>query len=171
MLGLEDLSMVGFYGPIFLELDLKLLVFEALLFDFCCCLVVKSCLILLRPCEPARLLCPWNFPGKNTGVGCHFLLQGIFPSQGSNPHLLLGRQILYHWATRESCLWFYLCEFLSQAGSLVLSITSSPGSKRSSWIVIIFLILKRNLGFIRLITPLSSSLLPKICLPVLDFCA
>ena len=47
MLGLEDLSMVGFYGPIFLELDLKLLVFEALLFDFCCCLVIKSCLILL----------------------------------------------------------------------------------------------------------------------------
>ena len=40
---------------------------------------------------PARLLCPWDSPGKNTGVGCHFLLQGIFPPQGSNPcflHLL-----------------------------------------------------------------------------------
>ena len=35
-------------------------------------------------------------PGKNTGMGCHFLLQGIFPSQGSNPCLLLGRWILYH---------------------------------------------------------------------------
>ena len=35
-----------------------------------------------------RLLCQWNFPGKNTGVGCHFLLQGIFSTQGSNPHLL-----------------------------------------------------------------------------------
>ena len=31
---------------------------------------------------------PWNFPGKNTGVDCHFLLQGIFPTQGSKPHLL-----------------------------------------------------------------------------------
>ena len=31
--------------------------------------------------QPARLLCPWDFPGKNTGVGCHFLLQGIFPSR------------------------------------------------------------------------------------------
>ena len=31
-----------------------------------------------------RLLCPWNFPGKNTGVGCYFLLQGIFQTQGSN---------------------------------------------------------------------------------------
>ena len=32
----------------------------------------------------ARLLCPWNFPGKNTGVGCHFLLEGILPTQGLN---------------------------------------------------------------------------------------
>ena len=31
---------------------------------------------------------PWNSPGKNTGVGCHALLQGIFPTQGLNPHLL-----------------------------------------------------------------------------------
>ena len=35
-----------------------------------------------------RLLCSWNFQGKNTGVGYHFLLQGIFPTQGSNPCLL-----------------------------------------------------------------------------------
>ena len=34
------------------------------------------------------LLCPWDSPGRNTGVGCHALLQGIFPTQGSNPHLL-----------------------------------------------------------------------------------
>ena len=40
-----------------------------------------------------RLLCPWNSPGKNTRVGCHFLLQGIFPTQGLNPHLLH----LLHW--------------------------------------------------------------------------
>ena len=36
----------------------------------------------------ARLCCPWNFPGKNTGVNCHFLLQGIFLIQGSKLHLL-----------------------------------------------------------------------------------
>ena len=35
-----------------------------------------------------RLLCPWNFWGKNTGLDCHFLLQGFFPTQESNPHLL-----------------------------------------------------------------------------------
>ena len=42
------------------------------------CSVAKSCLILLRPrgLKPARRLCAWNFPGKNTTVGCHFLLQG-----------------------------------------------------------------------------------------------
>ena len=43
-----------------------------------------------------RLLCPWDSPGKNTGVGSHFILQGIFPTQGSNPHLLHCRQILSH---------------------------------------------------------------------------
>ena len=37
---------------------------------------------------PTRLLCPWDFPGKTTGMGCHALLQGIFLTQGSNLHLL-----------------------------------------------------------------------------------
>ena len=56
----------------------------------CCWLVAKSCPTLLQPhgLSPTRLLCPWNFPGKNMGVGCYFLLQGIFPTQGSNPCLL-----------------------------------------------------------------------------------
>ena len=44
---------------------------------------------------PARLLCPWDLPGKNTGVACLFLLQGIFLPQESNPYLLLGRWILH----------------------------------------------------------------------------
>ena len=39
---------------------------------------------------------PWGFPGKSTGVGCHFLLQGIFPTQGLYPGLLHCRQMLYH---------------------------------------------------------------------------
>ena len=43
--------------------------------------------------QPTRLLCLWNSPGKNTGVGCHFLLQWIFPVQRLNPHLLC----LLHW--------------------------------------------------------------------------
>ena len=46
--------------------------------------------------EPTRLLRLWNSPGKNTGGGCHALLQGIFLIQGSNPGLLHCSQILYH---------------------------------------------------------------------------
>ena len=41
------------------------------------------------------LLCLWNSPGKNTGMGCHSLLQGLFPTQGSNPGLLHCRWTLY----------------------------------------------------------------------------
>ena len=43
--------------------------------------------------QPTRLVCPWDSPGKNTAVGCHALLQGIFPTQSSNPHLLS----ILHW--------------------------------------------------------------------------
>ena len=53
----------------------------------------------LRPhglSQRARLLCPWSFSGKNTEVGSHFLLQRIFPSQGSNPGLLQCMRSLYH---------------------------------------------------------------------------
>ena len=56
-------------------------------------LLARSCQTLLSLvintvtlCDPARPLCPWDSPGKNTGVGSHCLLQGIFPT----------RQILYH---------------------------------------------------------------------------
>ena len=49
----------------------------------------------LHELYPTRLLRPCNSPGKNTGVGSHFLLQGIFPTQGLNPGLLHCRQILY----------------------------------------------------------------------------
>ena len=51
--------------------------------------------------EPIRLFCPQNSSGKNPRVGCHFLLQGIFPTQGLNPDLLHCRQILYQLTTRE----------------------------------------------------------------------
>ena len=62
------------------------------------CVCVLSRALLFATLQPSRLLCPWNFSGKNTGAGCHFLLQGIFLIQGSNPRLLHWRQILYLWA-------------------------------------------------------------------------
>ena len=67
----------------------------------CVCVRVCAhsvCPTLCRPTDtkrlkPARLFCSWNFSGKNTGVGCHFLLPGIFHTQRSNPHFLH----LLHW--------------------------------------------------------------------------
>ena len=46
-------------------------------------------------CSPPGSSCPWAFSGKNPGVVCHFLLQGIFLTQGLNPGLLHCRQTLY----------------------------------------------------------------------------
>ena len=57
-----------------------------------------------RGLYPIRLLRLWDFPGKNTGVGCHFLLQGIFPTQGQNPCLLPCRQMLYRLSHQGSLL-------------------------------------------------------------------
>ena len=70
------------------------------------CSVIQSDSLQPYRLQPARLLCPWDFPGKNTGVSCHFLLQGIFPTQGSNPCFLS----LLHW----------------QVGSLPLSHLGNP---------------------------------------------
>ena len=60
--------------------------------------VLKRAQLFPTLCNPrdyntTRLLCPWNFPGKNSGAGCHLLLLGIFPTQRLNP-CLLG---LLHW--------------------------------------------------------------------------
>jgi len=44
----------------------------------------------------AKIFCPWDSPGKHTGVGCHFFLQEIFLTQGSNLGFLHFRQTLYH---------------------------------------------------------------------------
>ena len=59
--------------------------------------VTQSCLTLWpHGLYSVRLLHPWDFSGKNTGVGCHFLLQRIFPIWGLNPGLPHCRQTLYH---------------------------------------------------------------------------
>ena len=52
----------------------------------------------LRPywLQPTKLFCPWNSRGKNIGVGCHSILRGIFPIQGSNLGLLHCRRVLYY---------------------------------------------------------------------------
>ena len=60
--------------------------------------VVQSCPTLCDPhgLQPTRLHSPWNFPGKSTGVACHFLVQGIFLTQRSNLGLPHCRETLFH---------------------------------------------------------------------------
>ena len=83
-----------------------------------CVLSCFSCVQAVQPCglQPTRLLCPWGFPGKNTGVGCIALLQAVFPTQGSN-----RAQCLLHW----------------QAGSLPLA---PPGKAQNNihWFFTLF---------------------------------
>ena len=68
---------------------------------------------------PARFLCPWNSPGKNTGVGSCSLLQGIFQTQGSDPGL-------------QHCRWILYC--LSQQGSpRILEWVAYLFSRGTSW--------------------------------------
>ena len=81
--------------------------------------LLPVCSVVLDPLQPnglspARLLCLWDSLGKDTGVGCHALLQGIFPTQGLNPGLLRCRQILYHLSHQGSPPWSFptsTCKF------------------------------------------------------------
>ena len=87
--------------------------FATLSFNFliCCYLIAVLCPTLLRPhgLQPARLLCPWDSPGKNTGVGCHFLLQGVFLTQGLTLCLLHWQVDLvslnHQWSPFSSVKW------------------------------------------------------------------
>ena len=72
----------------------------SLILEFMCVFVCANHSVTSNSFRPhglqhARILCPWDSPGKNTGMGCCALLQGIFPTQGLNPGLLHGRQIFY----------------------------------------------------------------------------
>ena len=58
--------------------------------------------------QSTRILCPWDFPGKKTREGCHFLLQGIFSTQRLNHISCIGRRILYHLTTKEAHVHIYM---------------------------------------------------------------
>ena len=91
------------HKAIILQLS-KLIFFNVLVFK----VKVKSLshvqLLRTHGLQPTRLLCPRDFPGKSTGVGCHFLLQKIFLTQGLNPGLLHCRQTLYHLSHQGSLI-------------------------------------------------------------------
>ena len=83
---------------------MSLFLFSILFHYSLLCLVIQSCLTLCDPMDwgPPGSSVHGDSPGKNTGVGWHALLQGVFPTQGSNPGLPHCRQFFTSWATREA---------------------------------------------------------------------
>ena len=77
-------------------------------YNFALCVYVLSLVQLFVTPWTIACLCPWNFLGKNIGVGCHFLLQWVFLTQGLNPHLLC----LLHWQEDSLPLQFLTWEAL-----------------------------------------------------------
>ena len=118
----------------------------------CCvlCLVAQSCPTLCNPMEhsPPGSSVHGDSPGKNTGVGCHALLQGIFPTQGSNPGLLHCRWILYQLShqgspslklyhvnsvcviAQASYIKSHICVCVKYTVYTVLTVCSSGGNER-----------------------------------------
>ena len=95
-------------------------------------MVVQSWVVSdpLWPHGPSRLLCPWGFPSKNTGVGCHFLLQGIFPYQRSSLCLL-------HWqADSEPPVFISVLELLSHVWLFATPWTAARQALLSSTITL-----------------------------------
>ena len=119
---------------------------SSFLCDAVLCLVTLLCLTLCDAmhCSPPGSSVPGNSPGKNIGVGCHALLQGIFTIQGSNPGLSHCGQILYHLSRRGSprildppvlrphsrtgqlVPALTLCPFLPSLGGVTLCLSQGP---------------------------------------------
>ena len=89
---------------LFLSLSVCLSVSWYIYMYICCCFSLVA-EMYQTPCDtedcrtPTRLLCPWDFGCKNTGVGCHFLFQGIFPTR--NPHICM-----------YVCIYIYTCIYI-----------------------------------------------------------
>ena len=136
-------------------------------------LVCVSCSVVSDSLQPqglksARLLCPWTCPGKNIGVGCHFLPQGIIPTQGLNPGLLHCRQILYHLSHQGSPPVEYSVSALTiQCNSTQETDSTSTFSSSPRIMVIVDLPTScwvKQLWFLRLGSPNSSDRWTEFCL-------
>ena len=99
--------------PVIQQSDSVIHIYICVCVCVCVCLVAQSCLTL---CDSMNCSLPDSSlhgdpPGKNTGVGCHALLQGIFPTQRSNPGLPHCRQTLYCLShqKKNECVCVYVC--------------------------------------------------------------
>ena len=121
-----------------------------------CVLVTQSCPTLCDPMDlqPARLFCPWNFPGKDTGVGCHFLLQGIFQPRDQTWVSSIAGRCFTVWATSlyvtRECVFLYPMWFNSKEkkDNLFPTIQSLFWLKDELFVfIIMFVLLHRNFMF------------------------
>ena len=90
---------LGFVKSIHFDLATKQYYTNSVLLDtICVCYSLSHFQLFVTQwtVQPPRFFCSWDFPGKDTCVGCHFLLQGIFPTQKSNPCLQHCSRMLYH---------------------------------------------------------------------------
>ena len=103
----------------------------------CVCVCAQSCLTLQpHGLQPARLLCPWDSPGKIFGVGFHFLFQGIFQTQGLDWH----HSCLLHWQAG----FLRLCNLGSPNNGirdsfLLWSLMGTPFNFQNQYIVILYI--------------------------------
>ena len=131
------------------------------------CSVPQLCLTLCDPmdCSPPGSSVHENSPGKNTGVGCHALLQWIFPAQGSNPCLPPCRQILYCLSYLPHTCWMQgpLGPALTgSCGFVLCSGDSVPGQSMTAL---------RTLALdLRYHSPCCVSLQVGACVPVCTWC-
>ena len=139
--------------------------------------VVQSCLTL---CDLRSITCqaalPWDFSGRYTGVGCHFLLQGIFAAERFLV-FCTGRRILYHWAIREAPIQLYIYKLISMLFQILfpLRLLKNIGQSYlcyivgSCWLPILNKVLYINLNFLIYSSPSHLSLLvvsflqPEVC--------
>ena len=109
----------------------------------CVCMCVSQLCLTLWPQRllPTSHLCPWNFPGKNTGVGSHSLLQGIFQVQRSNQVSCIAGRFFTAWATREAHSQKHMLNqsstaFLKLVSNIVCGSQTGPKKKKCPWLMI-----------------------------------
>ena len=149
-----------FYEYNFLQLGCVAIIF-ILLF-----LWVVSESLQLHGLTPARLLCPWDSPGKNAGVGCHFLLQGIFPTQGWNPRLLLGRWIFFTTESPGKPHHIYNCLLFTPLLSLSLFFAGSGGGGGSLLFLLPLPPWIKHFMWFNLLSSISMSISMSIIVPL-----
>ena len=113
-----------------------------------------------------RFLSPWNSLGKNTGVGSHSLLQGIFSTQGSNPGLLHCRQILYHLSHQGSPVSGIARVWTHSSFTMLLLVLKKEGREVNAF----FFSMPKGLNRLRVAIPASSTLIRQTSSYLNDFC-